>query len=80
MSQNSYIKLSDAPLKSSVHVKFLLSDGLSRRRMMDLGIIPGAKVFVKRKSPLGDPRSYIVKGAEIALRKEEADKIVVQKL
>ncbi|MCP5055070.1 MAG: hypothetical protein GY940_48340 [bacterium] len=45
--------------------------GLERRRMMDLGIIPGTVIDVEMKSPGGDPTAYRIRGAVIALRKEQ---------
>jgi len=43
-----------------------------RRRLLDLGLVPGTKIEVIRKSPLGDPTLYLIRGAMIALRQEEA--------
>lgn len=45
---------------------------------MDLGFTEGTVVSVIRKSPLGDPTAYGVRGAVIALRKEEAAHIECQ--
>lgn len=50
----------------------LHSQGPERRRMMDLGIVPGTRVTVEMKSPLGDPVAYRVRGALVALRREQA--------
>lgn len=44
---------------------------------MDLGFIPGTIIESVRRSPLGDPTAYLVRSSVIALRKEEADKILV---
>ena len=48
--------------------------------MLDLGIIPGTAIDVIRKSPLGDPIAYNIRGASIALRKEETEQILVSKI
>lgn len=72
------LKLSQVEIGKVVIVRDLECQGLIRRRMQDLGIVPGATVGVLRCSPLGDPRSYLIKGAEIALREEEASQIVVR--
>ena len=50
----------------------LHSQGPERRRMMDLGIVPGTRVTAEMKSPLGDPVAYRVRGALVALRREQA--------
>jgi ferrous iron transport protein A len=49
--------------------------GVLRRRLLDLGFVPGATVEVLQKSPLGDPVAYRVSHTTIALRREEADLI-----
>jgi ferrous iron transport protein A len=45
--------------------------------MLDLGMVPGTLVEVVRRSPLGDPVAYQIRGAVIALRKDEASYINV---
>ena len=52
--------------------------GADRRRMMDLGILPGTTIDVEMTSPSGDPTAYKVQGALIALRKEQAKLIQVE--
>lgn len=49
--------------------------GAERRRLMDLGILPGTVVGAEMVSPSGDPTAYNVRGAMIALRKEQAQLI-----
>lgn len=53
------------------------SHGLERRRLMDLGIIPGTVIEAEFRSPSGDPTAYRIRGATIALRQEQADLINV---
>ncbi|ASU78652.1 ferrous iron transport protein A [Actinopolyspora erythraea] len=47
-------------------------DGAERRRLMDLGVLPGTPIHVDRVSPLGDPTAYLVRGSVIALRRHQA--------
>lgn len=54
--------------------------GESRRRLLDLGFVKGAQVNLELLNPLGDPNAYAIKGTAIALRKEQADKILIEKL
>ncbi len=54
--------------------------GVERRRFLDLGILPGAKITVEFRSPGGDPTAYNIRGAVIALRKEQTDLIKVRKI
>jgi len=46
--------------------------GSERRRLMDLGLLPGTIVEAELVSPGGDPTAYRVRGAVVALRKEQA--------
>ena len=58
----------------SVNSKFEI-----RRRLLDMGLIPGTPVSCVFKSPWGDPSAYLIRGALVALRNEDADKIIVFK-
>jgi Fe2+ transport system protein FeoA len=58
----------------------LTNEGVERRRMLDLGILPGARVEVVMKSPLGDPVAYRIRGATIALRRDQARHIQVTRV
>jgi DtxR family Mn-dependent transcriptional regulator len=46
-----------------------------RRRLMDLGILPGTVIAAELTSPSGDPTAYRVRDTLIALRREQADVI-----
>jgi DtxR family Mn-dependent transcriptional regulator len=52
--------------------------GPARRRMMDMGLVPGSEVEVVRVAPLGDPIEFTVKGYSLSLRKSEAKAIEVE--
>ena len=58
-------------------VTALHSTGLNRRRMMDLGILPGTRIEIEMTSPLGDPTAYRVRGSVIALRQAQAREIEI---
>ena len=49
-----------------------------RRRLYDLGLVPGTKVHCVVKSPLGDPKAYLVRGAVISLRREDANSVILE--
>lgn len=54
--------------------------GQQRRRLLDLGIVPGTKVKARLKGFSGDPTAYDVRGTTIALRKNQTDKIFIRKI
>ncbi len=74
----SLIPLYQLPVGLSARVKKLDMKGNTRRRMLDLGIIIDTPVEALQKSPSGDPTAYQIRGAVIALRKEEASDILVE--
>lgn len=49
-----------------------------RRRFMDIGLVEGTPVECLRKSPAGDPKAYLIRGAVIAIRKEDAATVMVE--
>ena len=51
--------------------------GYERFRLLDLGVVPGTEIQVALNNPLKDPVAYWIRGAVIALRKEQSDKIFV---
>ena len=72
------IPLAALPLGRKATVQSLTSAGPARRRMLDLGLIAGTEVEALQRSPSGDPVAYQFRGAVIALRSEEASKILVE--
>lgn len=61
-------------------VESLETQGLTRRRLLDLGFVPGTVVESIQRSPLGDPTAYRVRGAVIALRCEEGRSVGIRLL
>lgn len=51
--------------------------GALRRRLLDMGLTPKTKVFVRKKAPLGDPIEVFLRSYELTLRIENANKIEV---
>ncbi len=62
----------------SAQVAQVCAAAAMRRRLMDIGLIPGAQVTCVAKSPSGDPAAYLICGAVIALRNADAAEIQVQ--
>ncbi|MBD3305630.1 ferrous iron transport protein A [candidate division KSB3 bacterium] len=63
---------------SRVIVKKLTGHGAVRRRLMDMGIIPGTEIEVLKVAPLGDPVEMKFKGYNLSLRRDEADMVIVE--
>lgn len=72
--------LSDLTPGSVCQIVSLELSGLLRRRILDLGIVPGTLIRCIRRGPSGDPTAYLVRETLIALRSEDAAQIFVRKL
>ena len=53
--------------------------GDARRRLLDLGFVKGTPIKIDLISPLKNPKAYLVKGTSIALRDDQASKILIKK-
>ncbi|NIK90770.1 DNA-binding protein [Mangrovimonas sp. CR14] len=53
--------------------------GDGRRRLLDLGFVKGTPIKIDLVSPLSNPKAYLVKGTTIALREDQAAKILIKK-
>lgn len=54
------------------------SIGPLRRRLMDMGVIPGEVIKVEKVAPMGDPIEVAIKGYKLSLRKGEARGIEIE--
>ncbi|MHC1754722.1 MAG: ferrous iron transport protein A [Methanosarcina sp.] len=54
--------------------------GSSRKRLLDMGMVPGTVLSVTKKAPLGDPVDFKLKGYNLSLRKQEAEMVIVEVL
>lgn len=58
----------------------ITATGELRRRLLDMGVVPGTEVAIAGVAPLGDPIEVKVKGYNLSLRKKEAAAIFVEQL
>ena len=70
--------LSEISVGTTVKVKAISKDSSVKRRLLEMGIVPGIEVLVKGKAPLGDPIEIVLRGYKLTLRKEEAASILVE--
>ncbi len=61
-------------------VKQVTAKGQIRRRIVDMGVVPGVEIEMERCAPLGDPVEIKIDSYHLALRKEEAETITVELL
>ena len=59
-------------------IRLVGGDGKIRRRLFDMGVTPGAEVYLRKRAPLGDPIEITLRGYELTLRKSEADVVTME--
>ena len=72
--------LSQLKIGEKATVVVVNGEGAVRRRLFDMGITPGAEVYLRKKAPLGDPIEIAIRGYELTLRKTEASQVEVKEL
>ncbi len=72
------VPLGELPVGSKAMVAEIKGNGKQQRRMLDMGLVPGAEVTVIRTAALGDPVEYRVKGTAIAMRRSDANNVLVE--
>lgn len=70
--------LKDVKVGETVTVAKFNSTGQTKRRIMDMGITKGTRVYVRKVAPLGDPIELTVRGYELSIRKDEAEAVEVE--
>ncbi|MDD3341906.1 MAG: FeoA family protein [Bacilli bacterium] len=58
-------------------IKKIENKGSIRRRLLDIGLIPGTEVTNVLQSPAGELSAYLIRGALIAIREEDAKEILI---
>lgn len=72
------MSLNTLPIGRRCIVKQLKADGSIRRRMLDLGVIQDTEIEALNESPSGNLVAYLIRGAVIAIRSEDAAKIYIE--
>ena len=72
------MKLSEINLGEKGCVSKISKDSSIIRRLLDIGLIPGTKVECVLISPMKNPKAYMIRGAVIAIRNEDADDIEIE--
>lgn len=70
--------LNEFAIGESGTVKTVSGEGRIRRRLFDMGVTPGAEVYLRKKAPLGDPLEITIRGYELTLRSSEAALVTLE--
>ena len=71
-------KLDEFKIGETGLIKKVEGEGRLRRRLFDMGVTPGATVYLRKKAPLGDPLEVTIRGYELTLRKSEAALVILE--
>lgn len=71
-------QLNELKLLAKGTIKSIKSSGALKRKLLDMGIVPGSQLEVVRVAPLGDPVEVRIKGYNLSLRKEEAKQVTIE--
>ena len=72
--------LREVPVGQTVVVVKVHGEGPVRRRIMDMGITKGQKIYVQKVAPLGDPMEITIRNYELSVRKADCEMIEVEPL
>jgi ferrous iron transport protein A len=71
------MNLAQTPIGRVVTVAHVAGEGSFRRRLMELGLVPGTRVEVLGVAPLGDPLELLVRGSSLSIRRADAQGVSV---
>jgi Fe2+ transport system protein FeoA len=69
------VQLADARPGDVLIVESVRGERAFRRRLLELGLLPGTRVELRRIAPLGDPMELVVRGTALSIRKADAARI-----
>ncbi len=79
--EENMVRLSSLKENEVAHILGISKEsrGDSRRRLLDLGFVKGTEISIDLMSPMRNPTAYLVKGTSIALRRDQASKVLIKK-
>jgi len=82
MMEDNLIRLSNLQKEETALIIGISKEcrGENRRRLLDLGFVRNAEISIDLMSPLKNPIAYLIKGSSIALRNDQASKILIKKV
>ena len=77
---NNEITLKELKINDSAVIKDVGGQGSLRQHLLDMGIIPGAKVTMIKSAPMGDPIEIRIHDYELTIRVDDAERIKIEKV
>jgi ferrous iron transport protein A len=73
------LDLTELPLHQPATVVGVGGDRAFRRRLLELGLLPGTHIVLRNIAPLGDPLELELRGGRLSIRRAEAQRIQVSR-
>lgn len=80
MKRKISMTLADLAKGESRTVVSVRGENAITRRLMEMGVIPGVAVRMVKSAPFGDPLEIKVRGYSLALRRNEAESVVLEQV
>jgi ferrous iron transport protein A len=80
VTESKTLTLEALPLGGSARISSVAGERAFRRRLLELGLLPGTEITLLRVAPLGDPLEISLRGSRLSIRRREAAEIVVTPL
>jgi Fe2+ transport system protein FeoA len=77
--KSSSISLRDLKEGDRAAIKAIRGEGTFKRRLLEMGFMPGTTVLIKKYAPLRDPIEMVIKGYHVSLRRKEAQEVLVRR-
>lgn len=78
MSSPPLRSLSDLAVGETAVVRCVRGERRTTVRLLEMGLVPGTRVELRRRAPLGDPLELRVRGYALSIRKTEACRIALE--
>ncbi len=75
----SSFSLRDMREGDRAEIKAIRGEGAFKRRLLEMGFMPGSTVLIKKYAPLRDPIELVIKGYHVSLRRKEAQKVLMRR-
>jgi Fe2+ transport system protein FeoA len=72
------MSLAEIPLGRTATIKSVEGPRAFRRRLLEMGLVPGVEVKVIAIAPFGDPLQIEVRGGQWSIRRAEAAQIEIE--
>lgn len=74
------MSLKELQVGKSARITAVGGEGALRQRLLDMGITPNTIVTLRKTAPMGDPLEIKLRGYILTLRKEEANRILIEEV